>query len=96
VADESNPAPPVPPQGTPQQASTDASGNESPSAPPARGVRQQPWAISFVLFAAGFVMLIVASKIAPTALWGPVLKGFGAASCVVGFLLARRDRRLKL
>lgn len=91
MADEPNAAPPGPPQAAEQTFADDSSGT-----PPGRAPRQQPWALSFALFAAGFVVLIVAGKIGSTAPWSLVLKAFGVAFCVVGFLLARRDRTVKL
>ena len=91
MADDPNAAPPVPPQATDQTSTDSISGM-----PPERGSRPQPWAVSFALFAAGFVILIVAGKIGSAPLWSLVLKGFGVAFCVVGFLFARRDRNVKL
>ena len=91
MADDPNAAPQVSPQPADRTAADESSGTA-----PGRGSRQQPWALSFALFAAGFVILIVAGKIGSAALWSHVLKGFGVALCVVGFLLARRDRTAKL
>ena len=74
------------------QAAPPALPREGASIPPGRGARKQPWVTSFVLFAVGFVILIVASKIGPAGLYGTLLKGLGAAFCVVGLVLARRSR----
>ena len=59
--------------------------------PPGGAPRQQQWALPFTLFIAGFVILIVASKGTIAALPGYLLKGLGAALCVAGFLLVRRE-----
>lgn len=74
------------------QAAPPANSGEGSSIPPGRGARKQPWVSSFVLFAVGFVILILASKIGLSGPYGALLKGLGAAFCVVGLVLARRSR----
>jgi uncharacterized membrane protein YfcA len=63
------------------------------SAQAAQRRTRQPWGIAFVLFLAGFVVLVVVGKLNVSRLTADVLKGVGAGLCLAAFVIARRARR---
>lgn len=63
------------------------------SAQAARRRTRQPWGIAFVLFLAGFVLLVLVGRLHVSRLTADVLKGVGAGLCLAAFVIARRARR---
>jgi len=93
VAEEPLPAPPSDGDHSPGNTRNNKPTGDERKGAEGAGLVTPDWKLTFGLFAAGFVLLVIAAKLQLTAAFDWALKGVGAAACAGAFLLARRAQR---
>lgn len=86
---------PVPPSEGDHSADTKRSDREREPSQGA-GAFGPEWKLAFALFAAGFLLLVIAAKLQLRPAFDWLLKGIGAIACGVGLFAARRARHKPL
>jgi hypothetical protein len=65
----------------------------TPTPQAAKRRTRPPWGFAFLFFLAGFVLLVVLSKLSIARVTADVLKAVAAGLCVAAFVIARRAQR---